>query len=312
MGIGKRSIGMVLLAISIAAPPSWAAPAPSRRPHIALIGVAGCVDEAHAQALREMGTLTAYGPMDEQKAIESLKGSDIAIASPYTVPLTRTVLESTDKLKLLVLSITGFDRVDMDAANGKGIRVVNMTDYSSEAVAEDTIGLMLAAIRHIPQADVAVLGRIGTRVAEIARGFGMKVIAWDHVAKSVDGVTQVSLEQLLAQSDVISLHLALNHETAGILGKARMQLLKPTAVLVNTARSELVDESALYAALHEGRLAGAALDVVTDTTPANPLLTLDNVVLSPHVGYHSRESRVRCADGVVKSVADYLAGNLPN
>ena len=155
------------------------------------------------------------------------------------------------------------------------------------------------------------LGRIGTRVAEIARAFGMKTIAWDRRTKSVDGVTQVTLEELLAQSDVVSLHLALSKETAGILTPARLRLMKPTAVLVNTARGELIDEQALYSALHEGRLAAAGLDTVSGTEPSNPLLKLNNVVLSPHVAYHSRESQARCAESVVQAVRAYIESPEP-
>jgi phosphoglycerate dehydrogenase-like enzyme len=272
----------------------------------------------------------------EGASLERLQGAEIAIANPYVTPLNHQVLDSAAALKLVVLTITGFDRVDMDTASLKGIRVVNSPDYSTEAVAEDAFALMLAAIRHIPKGDAAVrrgqlmvspgdetlvgfelagktlgvvgLGRIGTRVAEIARGFGMRILAWDRSDKHVDGVVQVPLEQLLSQSDVVSLHLALTKDTADILSASRLRLMKPTAVLVNTARGELVDSGALYDALREGRLAAAGLDVIDGSDASKPLLTLDNVVLSPHAAYHSRESRLRCAESVVQAVRTYVAG----
>jgi phosphoglycerate dehydrogenase-like enzyme len=330
---------MLNLALQVTA----AAPAPTHskptQPQIAVLGAAGCIDDAHLQTLRTLGSVAVLDrrSFNEGEAIEMLRGVTIAIANPYVLPLTQPVLENADSLKLVVLPITGFDRIDLDTASRKGIKVVNSPDYSLEAVAEDAVALMLAVSRHIPEADAAVrqgqlmtpppenklvgfelsgktlgvvgLGRIGARVAEIARGFGMKTIAWDRNPKNVEGVTQVPLEELLAQSDVISLHLALTKDTAGILTAARLRLMKPTAVLINTARAELVDEPALYSALQEGRLAAAGLDVVSSAEPSNPLLKLNNVVLSPHLGFHSRESRTRCADSVVQAVQAYVAGS---
>jgi phosphoglycerate dehydrogenase-like enzyme len=330
--------------LQLASQMTTAAPPPthpkSGQPRIAVLGAPGCMDDAHLQMLRALGPVTAAldrRSFSESEAIDLLKGATITIANPYILPLTGPVLESAESLKLVVLPITGFDRVDLEIASRKGIRVVNSPDYSSEAVAEDAIALMLAVSRHVPEADSALrngqlmtspaedkllgfelsgktlgvvgLGRIGARVAEIARGFGMKIIAWDRNPKNIEGVTQVPLEELLAQSDIVSLHLSLSKDTAGILNAARLRLMKPTAVLVNTARAELVDEQALYSALHEGRLAAAGLDVVSTAEASNPLLKLNNVVLSPHVGFHSRESRARCADSVVQAVQSYVAGS---
>ena len=214
--------------------------------------------------------------------------------------------------------------------------VANVPGYSTEAVAEHTFALMLAVIRRIPAADAAVrhgqfatregdssfgfdlagktlgivgLGRIGTRVAEIARGFGMKVLAWDRGTKIVDGVTQVALEQLLAQSDIVSLHLPLASDTENFLSAARLRLMKPTAVLINTARGKLVDEHALYEALRSGVIAGAGLDVLSEMDTSNPLLTLPNVVFSPHSAYNTRESSRTRGDFIVATVRAFVAGS---
>jgi len=309
---------------------------PGHHPKIALISVIGCLDDEHIQTLRALGDVTVLGPLSEKQALDTLKGIDIVVASPYAVPLNKTVLESTDTLKLLVSDTTGLDRVDLAAASGKGIRVANVPNYSTDAVAEFTFGLLLAGIRHIPQAEaterhgqfetpksdlkyvgfelagktlgVVGLGSIGIRVAEIGRGFGMNVIAWDRSPKKVDGITQLSLEQVLSQSDVVSLNLALNKDTAGIVNAAHLRLMKPTAILVNMARAELVDETALYDALHDGKIAGAALDVLTVMDVSNPLLTLDNVIVSPHLAYDTRESQFRCAESVVATVRNFIAG----
>ncbi|HTY48272.1 MAG TPA: NAD(P)-dependent oxidoreductase [Steroidobacteraceae bacterium] len=328
-------------AAAVVAPPSGSPSAPphARAPRIAVLHAKGCVDDGDLQILRSLGSVSVFdGTFDERGTIERIRGQTIVIANPYGVALTQPVFAAADSLKLLVLTITGFDRVDLDAANERGIRVLNTPDYSTEAVAEHTFALMLGVIRHIPQADAAVrhgqfgtpalegkllgvelagrtlgvvgLGRIGTRVAEIARGFGMRTIGWDRSDKGIAGVEQMPLDQLLAQSDIVTLHVALNKETAGLLGASRLRLMKPRAVLINTARAELIDENALYAALQAGRLAGAGLDLLGAQSLSNPLLKLDNVVLSPHSAYHTIESRVRCGDSVVAAARAYLAGQL--
>ena len=332
---GVYAVFWLARALLYAAPAAAAPPQPPA-PRIAVLYAKGCVDDDHLQMLRSLGSVSVADDVPgEPEAIERIRGQTIVIANPYRVPLTRPVFAAADSLKLVVLTITGFDRVDLDAASARGVRVVNMPDYSTEAVAEHTFALMLAAVRHIPQADAAVrhgqfatappedgllgfelagrtlgvvgLGRIGLRVAQIAQGFGMRTIAWDRSDKGVAGVPQVPLEQLLAQSDVVTLHVALTKETAGLLSASRLRLMKPAGVLVNTARAELIDEGALYEALRGGRLAAAGLDLVGVQDASNPLLRLDNVVLSPHSAYHTRESRVRCAAAVVAAVRGYLA-----
>jgi glycerate dehydrogenase len=285
-------------------------------------------------ALKALGEVQVYGPSTEAEVVARLRGVNILIGNPYDMQMNANLFASSAALKLVVVTITGLDLVDMEAANRAHVQVVNSPDYSTEAVAEQTFALMLAAIRHIPKGDAAVrkgqfavlpidntlvgtelagktlgvvgLGRIGTRVAEIARAFGMKVIGWDRKDKNVDGVTQVPLEQLLSQSDVVSLNLALTRETTRILSAARLQLMKPTAVVVNTAPGELIDEEALFSELRDGKIAAAGLDILTAQNASNPLLGLANVVLAPHSAYHSRESRVRCADSVLNTVQAFV------
>ena len=303
---------------------------------IALLDSASYFDSPRLEALRTLGAVTIYDRISsEGEAITSLAGMAIAIANPARVPLTAAVLEKADDLKLLVIGTTGKDRVDMAAAARKGISVANVPDYATEAVAEHVFALLLALSKHIREADARVrggrfatfdedktllgfdlagktlgvvgLGRIGTRVAQIGTGFSMSTLAWDRRPKDISGVTQTSLDQLLARSDVVSLHLALTNETAGILNAARLQLMKRTAILINTARAELVDESALFAALRDGGIAGAGLDAVGGVTLSNPLLTLQNVVFSPHVAFYTRESVSNRADFLVQTVRGFLA-----
>jgi lactate dehydrogenase-like 2-hydroxyacid dehydrogenase len=307
---------------------------------IAVLNAKSCLDAPSVEALRSLGAVKIYEDTDDAaKAIERMRGAEVAIVQSFIAPLDAAVLDNTEGLKLLVVCSTGYDRVDMAAAKRRGIRVANIRGASTDAVAEHAFALMLAVSKHIPALDAAVrrhpfelegtspaerkflgfnlagktlgivgLGQIGTRVAEIARGFGMTVLAWDRSSRSVEGVKNVTLEQLLQQSDVVSLHVALTPDTENLLNASRLQLMKPTAVLINTARGKVVDEAALYTALKSGRLAGAGLDVLAKIDSGNPLLGLDNVVLSPHSAFFTREALRNRADSVVATVRAYLNG----
>jgi len=223
---------------------------PGHHPKIALISVIGCLDDEHIQTLRALGDVTVLGPLSEKQALDTLKGIDIVVASPYAVPLNKTVLESTDTLKLLVSDTTGLDRVDLAAASGKGIRVANVPNYSTDAVAEFTFGLLLAGIRHIPQAEA----------------------------------TERHGQFETPKSDLKYVGFELAGKTLGVVGLGS----------IGIRVAEI------------GR--GAALDVLTVMDVSNPLLTLDNVIVSPHLAYDTRESQFRCAESVVATVRNFIAG----
>jgi phosphoglycerate dehydrogenase-like enzyme len=202
------------------------------------------------------------------------------------------------------------------------------------------MALLLAVARRIPQEDRAMrqgrwqtglafelsgktlgilgLGRIGSRIAAFGKLLGMHVQAWgptlDDARASAAGVQRVSLEQLFRESDVVSLHLRLSERTRGIVTAQLLSSMKPTAYLVNMARGPLVDEAALVAALQERRIAGAALDVydVEPLPPSHPLLSLENAVLSPHVGYVTHEAYDLFFSQVVDAIDSYLAGKVPS
>lgn len=300
--------------------------------------------ESHLNALRALGDLTVHENTDtEEKAIERLKGVEIAISDCYIAPLNKKVLESANALKLLAINSTGYDLVDIVSAKSKGIQVANVPGFSTEAVAEQAIALMLAVSRKIPAGDVAMrqapfqidpasqeqkkylgfnmqgktlgvvgLGSIGSRVAQIGIGFGMKVLAYNRSKKNVEGVKQVSLEELLKESDIVSLHLPLTPETENLITSERLQMMKPTAILINTARGKMVDESALINALQSHKIAGAGLDTIVEWKESNPLLKLDNVVLSPHSAFFTNESLDNCADIIVTNVKLFIEGKAVN
>jgi lactate dehydrogenase-like 2-hydroxyacid dehydrogenase len=239
------------------------------RPNIAVLNINGCLDERHIESLKSLGNVVRYDETDtDAKVSERLRNADIAIAQPFTAPLQAQAFASVKHLKLLVVCTTGYDNVDISAATGHGVLVANTGGYSTESVAEHAIALLLAVSKRIPAADAAMrrkpfealegvpehmpymgfdlsgktlgiigFGRIGSRVAQIAaQGFGMKVLAYDRSPRETPGVTFTSLDDLLKQSDVVSLHLSLSKDTAQILNAQRLALMKPTAVLINTAR----------------------------------------------------------------------------
>jgi D-3-phosphoglycerate dehydrogenase len=252
-------------------------------------------------------------------------------------------LESANTLKFLAINSTGYDLVDVVTSKGKGIQVANVPGFSTDAVAEHAFALMLAVSKKVPAGDVVMrrtpfqidpasqeqrkylgfnlqgktlgvvgIGSIGSRVAQIGMGFGMKVLAFNRSEKNVAGIKQVSLEELLKESDIVSLHLPLTPATENLITAERLQMMKPTAILINTARGKMVDESALMNALQSHKLAGAGLDTIVEWKESNPLLVLDNVVFSPHSAFFTNESLENCANIIVANVKSFIEGNPVN
>jgi D-3-phosphoglycerate dehydrogenase len=254
--------------------------------------------------------------------------------------VTRQLIEAAPHLKVIARAGVGVDNVDVAAATHHGIVVVNSPEGNTISAAEHTMALLLGAARHLPQAHASVvegrwergrftgqelynktlgvvgLGRIGREVAARAASFKMKVLACDPFV-SVEyarerGIELVELDEMLAQSDFVTLHVPLTPETEGLIDARRLALMKPEAVLVNCARGGIVDEEALYEALSRGRLAGAALDVYRQEPPVgSPLLSLPNVVLTPHLAASTREAQVRVAVDVAEQVVAVLRGEPP-
>ena len=252
-------------------------------------------------------------------------------------PVDRQLIACGVRLRVIGRAGLAFDNIDVAAATERGIMVLNTPEAYSLAAAEHTLALLLAVARHVPAADASVragswerdrflggqlsgkvlglvgLGNVGKLVAQRAAAFGMALLAYDPYASEVEAralhVTLAPLDEVLAQSDFISLHSALTDETRQLLGAAELARLKPGACLVNCARGELVDEVALAAALTSGRLAGAALDVFNPEPPSgSPLLHLPNVVLTPHLGASTREAQRDVSLQVAAGVLEALQG----
>ena len=253
-----------------------------------------------------------------------------------TTRIDRPALAATERLRVIGRAGVGVDNIDVAAATEKGIAVFNAPSGNTTSAAELTMALMLAAMRKLPAADRSIrsgewdrkrfrgaelhgktlaligAGRIGGEVARRARAFGMHVVAYDPFLQDERarqlGIRAVPLEEALREGDVISLHVPLTDATANLIDRERLALLKPGAVVVNAARGGVMDEEALVDALREDRIAGAALDVFNDEPlPADhPFRTLDNVVLTPHIGAATIEAQHNVAYEVAEAVRDAL------
>ncbi len=266
------------------------------------------------------------------------RGQDADIIALGNLPFPGEVLEGCKCLKMLAVAFTGVDHVDMEYCREKGITVCNCAGYSNTAVSELVFGLVLSLYRNLIPCDRAVrnggtkdgliggelegrtmgivgTGAIGRRVAALAQAFGMKVIAFSRTPGRVGEIPYMSLEEVMRQSDIISLHVPLNETTRGMIGAREISWMKKTAVLVNTARGPVVDGAALANALKEGRIAGAAVDVF-DTEPPisqeDPLVHAPNTILTPHVAFATSESMVKRARIEFENIAAFIKGNPVN
>ncbi len=273
----------------------------------------------------------------EAALIEACHDADAILARLGVV--TARVIEAAPRLRIIARHGAGSDAVDVEAATRHGVVVTTTGPANAGAVAEYTFALLLALLRHIPMADTGMragiwardplvgealegktlgivgFGAVGSRVARIATGFGMQVIAAAGRAEPATPrpVPVLPLPEMLAMADIVSLHARLMPATHGMLDAAMLKAMKPGAVLVNTARGELVDETALIAALQSGHLAGAALDTyAAEPLAANsPLRRLPNVVLSPHVAGQTHTAMVQVGLSAAQAILDELAGKRP-
>jgi phosphoglycerate dehydrogenase-like enzyme len=245
-------------------------------------------------------------PGSEEVLIERIAGAEIVINIRSSTSFSETVFRRAPNLRLLSLWGTGTDNVDLGAAARHGVTVTNTPGVSAFSVAEHALALLLAVARRIPRVDAEVrqgrwprghaaqvhgktlgivgLGAVGRQFARLGAGIGMHVKAWTMHPGPALGFELVSLDELFRQSDVVSLHLRLSADTRGFIGARELGKMKPSAILINTARGPIVDQEALLDALTSDRIAGAGLDVfdVEPLPPGHPLTHLDNVVLTPH------------------------------
>jgi len=282
-------------------------------------------------------TLVPQGKkLSEEELVENMAELDAAIVGVEKI--TQRVIQGSKRLKVIAKHGAGVDNIDVKTATSQGVVVISAPGANSDAVADLTFGLFLSLARSISFADRAVkgggwprivgidlsgktlgiigLGQVGKKVAKRALGFDMRVLVYDVIKDEAFaqkwGINYRSLDEILVESDFLSVHVPLIDSTRNLIGKRELELMKNDAFLVNIARGGVVDEEALYHALKERKVRGAALDVFSSEPPAeNPLLELDNVIATPHMGGYTtealRETGMICARGIV----DTLRGKRP-
>lgn len=293
------------------------------------------------EPLEALGELTVYDRTDQDQIAERAGGADVVLTNK--TPLRAETLKQLPTLKYIGVLATGYDVVDGEAAKHQGIVVTNVPEYGTSSAAQLTIALLLelchqagkhsesvrngdwASSRHfsywtssLVELDGKTLGiigsgRIGRQVAGIAQALGMRIIGVNRSAEPgtvVDGIRIVGLQELLRSSDVVSLHCPLTPQTEGMMNGEVFGQMKRSAFLINTARGKLVVEQDLADALNEGRLAGAAVDVLSTEPPdpANPLLHADNCILTPHIAWATKEARERLMKMAADNLSAYLQG----
>jgi D-3-phosphoglycerate dehydrogenase len=261
-----------------------------------------------------------------------------AIINQYA-PFTRKVIKSLKKCKIISRYGVGVDNIDLEAATECNIIVANVPDYCTDEVSTHALSLILSCARAITILDKKVrqknwgfsldkplfrtegqtlgilgLGRIARMVLQKASGFGFKTIAYDpYISKVESNVEMVSLKRLLSSSDFLTIHAPLTEETKHVIGEKELKMMKNTAYLINTSRGLLIDEKALHKALKERWIAGAALDVMEKEPPdwRNPLFSLENIIITPHISFYSEESYIELKTKAAAAVLSVLTGNKP-
>lgn len=279
-----------------------------------------------------------YKDTSPEQIIERIQGFDIVVTKE--MPVSGDIIRQfPDCVKLICEAGTGYNNLDLEAAREKGITVCNVPAYSTQRVAHTAIMMimnlsssmrkqmsMLAHNNHDNFTDrlqvdhveindktlgIIGAGNIGREVIKVAQALGMKILAYNYpTLEDEPGIHYTSLEEVLSQSDYISLHCPLNPQTRHIINKDTLALMKPSAFIINTARGPLIDEEALIEALKAGKIAGAGLDVQETEPPAedNPLYTMENVILTPHMGWRGLETRQRLVSLLAKNIHSYLDG----
>jgi glycerate dehydrogenase len=290
-------------------------------------------------ALKQLGTCEIFERSASSEVVSRLHRASVALTNKVAVD--RKTMESLPELKYIGVTATGFNIVDVGAAKERGIIVTNVPAYGTDSVAQATFALLLELTNRVghhaqtvregkwnrspdfcywdfPLVELSSLnlgiigyGRIGQAVARIGRAFGMKVIATASRSRSDDAEVRIaSLEELLSESDVVSLHCPLTPETKGLINRARLGLMKKSAFLLNTSRGPLIVEEDLAAALHGGQIAGAGLDVLAVEPPiqGSPLFSAPNCFITPHQAWATRAARQRLMDVAVANVVAWMKG----
>lgn len=290
----------------------------------------------------EYGELVVYPNTTAKETAERIADADIVVANK--VPLDESTLKDAQRVKLICLFATGYDNVDLAYCKSRGIKVANVVNYSTDAVAQHTFAMclyLLEKLRHydeyvksgeyaaqdrfsnfdIPYTELAGktwgiigMGNIGRKVAEIARAFGCRVIFHSVTGKSsCTEYERVDFDTLLGESDFLSLHCPLSDITRNLINREALSRMKKSAILINVARGPVVNDADLYTALTERTIAGAGLDVtgtepMRDTNPLSRFTDSNRLIITPHMAWASIEARTRCVEENCKNIAAFLRG----
>ncbi len=293
------------------------------------------------QQLHGMGNLTLYKITTPDQRIQHIAGNEIAITNK--VMIDRYVMNACPDMKLVCIAATGMNNVDLDAASEKSIQVKNVAGYSTESVVQHTFALLLHLMNRLDYYDHYVksglystsglfthhgrtfyeltgkivgilgMGTIGRRVAEVAASFGARVIYYSTSGKNLDQpYKHVTLKELLSLSDVVSVHCPLTAQTRNLLDLDQLKLMKKGAILINTGRGGIVNETALAYAIDHNQLGGAGLDVLSREPPEadNPLLYIqqkEKLIITPHIAWAAAESLNRLVEGIIRNIKEYLS-----
>ena len=289
--------------------------------------------EAACEGLKKAGhEVVIYPDRNENldELIRRAEGAEAIVES--NIPLRKNFLDACPNLKMLSIAFTGLDHIDMEECQRRGVVVKNAAGYSTEAVAELAIALMIDLYRKVLENDTITrqcnrkglmpgreiggktvgiigMGNIGQRVAKLANALGCKVLAWNRTPKQIEGVTFVDKETLLKDSDIVTLHIALNADTRDFITEKDFALMKPSSLLINTARGPVVNEMALADVLKRGKIAGAATDVYVTEPPLkqdNPLFGAPNLIMLPHIGFATEEAIMLRLGIVVRNIEQFL------
>ena len=303
---------------------------------MARVFVADSLSQAGIDLLAAEHEVIVRTGLSEDELVAEL-GDVQALLVRSQTQVTERVIAAAPRLEVIGRAGVGVDNIDLDAATQRGVIVVNAPLANTMSTAEHAFGLMLAAARNVPQAHgslrggawdrskyagvelsgrtlgIVGLGRIGTEVASRARAFEMRVLAYDPFVSadraSQLGVERMELDELLTESDFVTLHTALHEGTRGMIGADQLARMKPTAILVNAARGALVDEQALYDAVDSGQIGGAAIDVFSEEpATGNVLTTHDRIIVTPHLAASTAEAQTRAATQTAKQILDILGG----
>ncbi len=300
--------------------------------------VSDSLAEEGIKILKSGAEVDVLTKLSKEELLQKIKEYDALVVRSAT-QVTREVIEAGERLKVIGRAGVGVDNIDVAAATERGIVVLNAPEGNTIAAAEHTIAMMMSMSRKIPQANASLkgnkwekgkfmgvelydkvlgiigLGRIGTEVAKRCQSFGMRILAYDpyiseEKAKNL-GVKLSTVDEIVINSDFITVHTPLTKETQNLIGAKELEKMKKSVRLINCARGGIINEEALHEALKSGKVAGAALDVFVKEPPTNsPLLTLDNIVVTPHLGASTAEAQVNVAIGVAEQVLNALRGEV--